>query len=179
MATSDRTADAADKSTKARPQFIFITNNAHGHRILTMRGRTASGSGSLVAGGNIALICGANLVELRQWQQWKTENADVEIDGVLVIGQATQLLEGTIPRTAQNLEGEGKPWLEEGPLASSRTAPLLDLDKQTAAGIIAGMLQAPLIKAWLDAERRPDVIRLLADRLDAFRKADTTRPRAA
>jgi len=172
---NDTDIKSEKKAAPAVKPFIFIINNGLGHRTLALRGAVNTTSKTLVDGPRIELKVGTTIVERRLWDRWKKENANVEIDGVLHVGQATTLLsadpnEGTIPRTRNNLEGEGKPWLEEGPEVSTRDNPLSVLDERDARRVVAETLDEPTLKKWLNAEKRPAIAAVLSSKIEYLQK---------
>jgi hypothetical protein len=180
MANNNDSKPAGAPSEKAPSKpFLFIYNNAHGHRILTLRGKTASVAGTHTPGPTIPLPVGVSIVEARLWEMWKVQNGDAEVDGATQIGQVTLLLKGTIPRTQQRLENEGSTWLEEGPGVTTRAAPLADMEEAQARGVIARVLDAPMLRSWLTVEKRPAIAAALAERIEEHRKADAVKRGAA
>lgn len=159
----------------ARPSgWRWIINNEERIRILVLRGKMSEVSRLPQPGGRIELGPGANIVDAKLWAEWKEQNADREVDGEIVKGQASQLLEGMIPTEIhRSRRGElaGQPYLIEGPLTKNAALPLADLDEKDALRMVGHILEETMLRRQLQVERRAAVSEALRAKLDGIRRS--------
>jgi len=176
---ADKPTDNNGKPTpaaapKARAGWIWIINHEERVRVLVLRGATSSVSKLPQPGARIDLAPGANVIDVRPWDAWKAQNADREVEGELVKGQAAQLLEGKIPsdpHRARRAEMAGRPYLVEGPVVKSRETPLDGIDEPKALELVAEILDEAMLARLLKLDKRAAVVEALRAKIESIHRS--------
>lgn len=175
MAETAAPVEKPEKNKAAVDRFIWLIYNEERRRILACAGTANLVSKIPQPGPQIVLIPGANVIDMRSWNQWKKENADRTVDGETVAGQATMLLKGQIPSDPhknRRAEKAGKPYIVEGPTIADAKTPLAKLDEMKALEMAGEILDEEMLKRMIQIERRSVVIARLERQLTEHKNAN-------